>query len=83
MAKAGFEVVIFTCSKKAYADRTLDQLGCKAKSISRRLYRENCDYKASDNIYLKDLRLLNGTLSKTILVDNNTHSFELQPENGF
>jgi TFIIF-interacting CTD phosphatase-like protein len=48
--------------------------------IQARLYRENC-VKLNNNIYAKDLRLIEKDLSKVVLVDNSTFSCLYQLDN--
>jgi len=50
------------------------------KTISYRLYRQHA--LPCREFYIKDLSLLGRDLNKTIIVDNISENFLLQPENG-
>ena len=50
------------------------------KTISHRLYRQLA--LPCREFYIKDLSILERDLSKTIIVDNISENFLLQPENG-
>lgn len=75
-----FEVIVFTASFSCYADKVIDELDPKREYIRHRLYREHCYF--SDNIYLKDLRIINRNLADLVLVDNAVYSYYFQQENG-
>ena len=79
MAKL-FEIVIFTCSLKEYAEPILNNLEGKSSFITHRLYRDSCTY--CGGFYMKDLNRLDRDLSKTIIVDNSPLNFSLQQANG-
>ena len=72
-----FEIVIFTASQACYADEVLNILDPKNQYISHRLYREHC-YLSSEGMYIKDLRIINRSLSSLILVDNAAYSYYFQ-----
>jgi RNA polymerase II subunit A small phosphatase-like protein len=73
-----YELVIYTASLNKYADPLLDLLD-PHRVIAHRLFREHCVY--FEGHYVKDLRLLNRPLSKTIIVDNSPNSYLFHPEN--
>ena len=77
-----FELILFTSSKKEYADRILSLIDPEKNFFSYRLYRENCvDYQG---FKLKDLRVIaNRNIENLILVDNNLISMSPQLKNGF
>ena len=76
-----FEVILFTASHEAYADAVIDYLDPKKELVQHRLYRRHCDY-IEEGYYVKDLRLLNRDLSRTVLVDNAAYSYAFQVDNG-
>lgn len=87
-----YEVVIFTASKRAYAERLLQKLDPKRTFVRHRLFREHCtklppeiageevmiQNLAFPIIYAKDLRILGRDLSRTVLVDNCAQAASLQ-----
>jgi len=77
-----YEVAVFTASHKWYADVILDHIDPKGVYFQHRLYRESC-IKTSDNVYVKDLRVINNVhLKDMLLVDNAVYSFGMQLSNG-
>lgn len=76
-----FELIVFTASHKGYADKVIDLLDPERKFISHRLFRDHC-FKTKQGVYVKDLRILNRSLERIVLVDNAMYSFALQLSNG-
>ena len=69
-----FEIIIFTASKKIYADPILNYLDPNNEYISYRLYREQC-ITIKEKILIKDLRIINRDLKNLAIVDNSISSF--------
>ena len=59
----------------------LDELDPEGEYIRHRLYRRNC-IEIHENIYAKDMRIVNRELSQMVLVDNAPYSYIFQLENG-
>ncbi|CAK8564840.1 unnamed protein product [Lathyrus sativus] len=75
-----FEIIIFTASKKIYAEKLLDVLDPEKKIFSHRAYRDSCIFQ--DGTYTKDLTVLGIDLAKVAIVDNSPQVFRLQVNNG-
>lgn len=77
-----FEIVVFTASKKEYADAILNLLDPDNKYFKHRFYRDNC-ICIQNKVFIKDLRVFVGRkLEDLILLDNSLYSFSNQLSNG-
>uniref|UniRef100_A0AAV2MMZ2 Mitochondrial import inner membrane translocase subunit TIM50 n=1 Tax=Knipowitschia caucasica TaxID=637954 RepID=A0AAV2MMZ2_KNICA len=67
-----YELFVFTCSKRVYAEKVLDVLDPHKKLFRHRLYQEDCSCVLGH--YIKDLRVLGRDLRTTVVLDNSLHT---------
>ena len=75
MAKK-WEIVIFTASHQNYANAILDEIDPENELIQHRLFRQHCS--VLNDMFVKDLSLINRDLKEMVLVDNAAYSYALQ-----
>eukprot|EP01017_Pseudomicrothorax_dubius_P006618 TRINITY_DN11929_c0_g1_i2.p1 TRINITY_DN11929_c0_g1~~TRINITY_DN11929_c0_g1_i2.p1 ORF type:complete len:245 (-),score=45.90 TRINITY_DN11929_c0_g1_i2:34-768(-) len=77
-----YSIVVFTASLPYYAKAILNYIDPTNNFISDVLTRENC-METKNGLLVKDLRIItNVKMKDVILVDNLSHSFGLQIDNG-
>ena len=79
-----YYIIVFTASTQDYADPILNYLEKDYKLIQNRFYRHHC-HRTKDKVTIKDLRIFEQwgyEMKDIILVDNATHWFGFQVENG-
>ena len=79
-----FTIIVFTASTREYADPILNFLDKDFCLIKRRFYRHHW-YRTKDQVTMKDLRIFEQCgydLKDVILIDNATHWFGFQIDNG-
>ena len=75
-----FEIVVFTASHESYIDPVLDEIDPDHEIFSHRLYRKHC-HEIAQEVYTKDLRILNRRPENMVLLDNSPYSYIFQLEN--
>lgn len=77
-----YEIFVFTASSPNYANSIVNFLDPNKILINGVLTRENC-LQTKNGFFIKDLRVINNReLKNMIIVDNLSHSFGFQIENG-
>uniref|UniRef100_A0A1A8LH56 FCP1 homology domain-containing protein n=3 Tax=Nothobranchius TaxID=28779 RepID=A0A1A8LH56_9TELE len=72
MAKI-YELFVYTCAKKEYAEKILEILDPQRKLFRHRLYQDDCSCVLGH--YIKDLSFLERDLAKTVVLDNAPHTY--------
>lgn len=72
MAKI-YELFVYTCAKKEYAEKILNILDPQRKLFRHRLYQDDCACVLGH--YIKDLNILGRDLTKTVVLDNAPHTY--------
>ncbi|XP_051930048.1 CTD small phosphatase-like protein 3 [Hippocampus zosterae] len=68
-----YELFVYTCAKREYAEKILDILDPQKKLFRHRLYQDECACVLGH--YIKDLSILGRDLSKTVVLDNAPHTY--------
>ncbi|KAM9384077.1 CTD small phosphatase-like protein 3 [Pholidichthys leucotaenia] len=68
-----YELFVYTCAKKEYAERILEILDPQRKLFRHRLYQDDCACVLGH--YIKDLSILGRDLKKTVVLDNAPHTY--------
>lgn len=76
-----YEVIVFATSAKEIANKVVDHWEKEGAVVDFRLFREHC-YLTDNNLFIKDLRVINRNLEDVILVDDCAYSFGFQLDNG-
>ncbi|CAD8091095.1 unnamed protein product [Paramecium sonneborni] len=77
-----YTIYVYTASSSAYANTIVKYLDPKGLWISGILSRQNC-LETKNGFYIKDLRIIgNKQIKNMLIVDNLTHSFGFQIDNG-
>ncbi|KAM8960448.1 uncharacterized protein RCH25_036152 [Pelodytes ibericus] len=74
-----YEIFVFTTAKKAYAEQILEILDPNKKLFRHRLFQEQCTCVTGH--YVKDLRIIQRDLAKTVVLDTDPHNFPFQISN--
>ena len=77
-----YEIIIYTASQPYYASAIVDYLDPEKKYIKYIISRDRC-LVTKNGFFIKDLRLLkNRSLKNIVIIDDCSHSFCLQLDNG-
>ncbi len=75
------EIAVWTAGRAEYANCVLSAIDPRNEFFDLRLFRDQC-YETSAGQYVKDLRILNRKLDRSLLVDNSAFSYAFQIDNG-
>lgn len=75
------ELVVFTSAAEGYATELMAQLDPQQALVSALLSRRQCRRMEDGGSFAKDLGALGRPLERTVLVDDSSASFVLQPDN--
>jgi Dullard-like phosphatase family protein len=75
------ELAVWTAGRAEYANCVLSTIDPLNEYFDLRLFRDQC-YATSAGQYVKDLRILNRSLERSVIVDNSAYSYAFQLENG-
>jgi CTD small phosphatase-like protein 2 len=77
-----YEIILFTASKKKYADNILKFLDPERKYFSHVFYRDSC-INFYNKVFIKDLKIFKDrNIADIILLDNSMYSFANHLSNG-
>lgn len=79
--KQKYELILFSSSSKEITNRVADILEKEEEFFSFRLSRESC-FMTDNNLFIKDVRIINRPPEKLLIVDDSTYGFGFQLENG-
>lgn len=68
-----YELFVYTCAKKEYAEKILDILDPRRKLFRHRLHQDDCACVLGH--YIKDLRVLGRDVTKTVVLDNSPYTY--------
>lgn len=80
VAARSFEIVVFTASQQAYADKVINALDPEGVYIKHRLYRQHCTEVRG--AFFKELGPLGRPLGQCLLVDNSPISVACNADHG-
>lgn len=75
-----FELVIYTASKKEYAEQIINKIDPKRRIFKCRLYRDHCIQ--IQGRLIKDLSILGRDLKKVVIIDDSISAFLCHLNNG-
>jgi Dullard-like phosphatase family protein len=77
-----FILIPWTAGTEEYATPILDWLDPDGSLFKFRLFRHHCVTNDGGKSYVKDLKTLNVSLSRVLILDNNPRSYQNQQDNG-